>query len=104
MDLFNLLFTRPVTVDYGQVYRLRMRDINVDELSLWKVGDKVNFWSKSHLPEVSIYPSKSFGGGPALGYVPRKFREAIRKHILQKRQYKAIIFDASGTIEFTLYE
>lgn len=103
MGLFDFLRLTPSPLSeyYDKPFRFAMRDMDSKEFSMCKAGDSVNFWSKPHLPEVSIYTPKTHGGG-AIGYVPSKYRGIIRDHILARKPYRAIIIDESGIVEFSL--
>jgi hypothetical protein len=87
MGIFDFFKTKKVQTNAGSEISFQIKFENEKISKSLKEGDYVNLWTKPELEKVIIYAPNTIGGNGQLGIIPPDYFKAIKKHILNSRDF-----------------
>ena len=72
---------------YGKSITFSPDGIHYTNLKTCKIGDYVSLWTNAEVENVFIYSPTSLNGTGNIGFVPLKYKNIIKKHLLGMNHY-----------------
>ncbi len=72
---------------YGKKITFSPDGIHYINLKTCKIGDYVSLWTNTEVENVFIYSPTSLNGSGNIGFVPLKYKNTIKKHLLGMNHY-----------------
>ena len=83
----NIKTVEDLTNYYGKKITFSPDGIHYINLKTCKIGDYVSLWTNTEVENVFIYSPTSLNGSGNIGFVPLKYKNTIKKHLLGMNHY-----------------